>query len=99
MVKTLTYTPLEVVAKANADKLTSMDAQALVKAEGKACWTAGSNFCRQFEGLDNALLHSLKVVQAKRAGDTMRDMKAEALVDRLAEVKTGKKNSQTMTNL
>ena len=68
-----------------------MDAQALVKAEGNACWTAGSNFCRQFEGLHNALLHSLKVVQAKRAGDTMRDMKAEALVDRLAEVKTEKK--------
>ena len=91
VVKTLTDTSLEVVAKANADTLTSMDAQALVKAEGNACWTAGSNFCRQFEELDNALLHSLKVVQAKRAGDTMRDMKAEALVDRLAEVKTEKK--------
>ena len=91
MVKTLTDTPLEVVAKANADTLTSMDAQALVKAEGNAGWTAGLDFCRQFEELDNALLHSLKVVQAKKAGDTMRDMKAEALVDRLAEVKTGKK--------
>lgn len=33
----------------------------------------------------------LAVVQAKKLGDTMRDLEAEALADRLAEVKTGKK--------
>ena len=33
----------------------------------------------------------LAVVQAKKPGDTMRDLEAEALVDRLAEVKTGQK--------
>ena len=31
------------------------------------------------------------MVQAKKPGDTMRDMEAEALVDRLAQVKSGKK--------
>lgn len=45
----------------------------------------------KFEGLLNTLHHSLAVVQANKPGDTMRDVDAEALVDRLAEVKTGKK--------
>ena len=43
------------------------------------------------KGFLNTLHHSLAVVQAKKLGDTMRDVEAEAVVDRLAEVKTGKK--------
>ena len=43
------------------------------------------------KGFLNTLHHSLAVVQAKKPGDTMRDVEAEAVVDRLAEVKTGKK--------
>ena len=39
------------------------------------------------EALANTLLHSLAVVQAKKPGDTMRNMEAEVLVDRVAEVK------------
>ena len=40
------------------------------------------------------------MVQAKKPGDTMRDVEAEAVVDRLAEVKTGKKkNCLTMTDM
>lgn len=45
----------------------------------------------KFEGLVNTLHHNLAVMQAKKRGDTMRDLEAEALADRLAEVKTGKK--------
>ena len=45
----------------------------------------------KFEGLLNTLHYNLAVVQAKKRGDTMRDVEAEALVDRLAEVKTEKK--------
>ena len=45
----------------------------------------------KFEGLFNTLHHSLAVVQAKKPGDTMRDFEAEALADRLAEVKNAKK--------
>ena len=49
-------------------------------------------FCDvKFKELLNTLHYSLAVVQAKKAGDTMRDEEAEALVDRLAEVRTGKK--------
>ena len=43
------------------------------------------------KGLLNTLHYSLAVVQAKKPGDTMRYVEAEALVDRLAEVKTAKK--------
>ena len=39
------------------------------------------------------------MVQANKLGDTMRDVEAEALVDRLAEVKTAKKNCLTMTDM
>ena len=54
----------------------------------------------KFEGLLNTLHYSLAVVQTKKAGDTMRDVEPEALVDRLAEVKTGKKkNCLTMTDM
>ena len=48
MVKTLTDTPVEVVAKINADKLTSVDAEGLLKT-GDACRTAGLHFCRHTE--------------------------------------------------
>ena len=41
VVKTLTDTRLEVVAKINRDTLTSVDAEGLVKTEGDACRTAG----------------------------------------------------------
>ena len=46
MVKTLTDTPVDVVAKINADKLTSVDAEGLLKTEGDPCRTAGLHFCR-----------------------------------------------------
>ena len=44
----------------------------------------------KFEALVNTLHHSLAVVQAKKPGGTMRNMETGALVDKLAEVKTGK---------
>ena len=47
VVKTLTDTPLEVVAKTNADTITSMHSQALVKTEGNAYKTEGLHFCRK----------------------------------------------------
>ena len=55
----------------------------------------------KLEGLLNTLHHSLAVVQANKPGDTMRDVDAEALVDKLAEVKTGKKkkNCLKMTDM
>ena len=55
-------------------------------------------FCDvKFKGLLNTLHHSLAVVKAKKPGDTMRDVEAEALVDRLAEVKSGKKKKICLT--
>ena len=42
----------------------------------------------KFVRLVYTLHHSFAMVQAKKPGDTMRDMEAEAFVDRLAEVKT-----------
>lgn len=45
----------------------------------------------KFKGLLNTLYHSIAVVQAKKSGDTMRDVEDEASVDKLAEVKTEKK--------
>ena len=45
----------------------------------------------KFKGLLNTLHQSIAVVQAKKPGDTMRDVEDEALADRLAEVKTEKK--------
>ena len=52
----------------------------------------------KFEGLVNTLHHSLAGVQAKKPRNTMRDMEAEALVERLAEVKAGKV-VQTLTDM
>ena len=46
VVKTLTVTRLEVVAKINMDTLTSVHAVGLVKTEGDSCRTGGLHFCR-----------------------------------------------------
>ena len=46
VVKTLTDTPLEVVAKINEETFTSVDAEGLVKTEGDACSTGELHFCQ-----------------------------------------------------
>ena len=52
----------------------------------------------KFEAFINPLLHSLAVVQAKKSGETIRNMEAKAFVERLAEVKVGKVG-MTLTDL
>ena len=46
VVKTLTDTRLDVLAKINTDTLTSVDAEGLVKTKGDACRTGGLHFFR-----------------------------------------------------